>query len=81
MHGSLLVRYRRCGKPNCKCVRGQRHRSVFVYFKQNGRTRQLYVPKGWEPQVRQWLQNHKTMRKLIRELEELHWQKVRPLPK
>lgn len=45
LRGSLLVRRRVCGKPGCKCVRGEGHESLYLVITEGGRTRQLYAPK------------------------------------
>ena len=76
--GSLVKRRHRCGKPTCRCARGAEfgHRGVYLFRGEGGGKRQLYVPKEWEPRVRQWLDNYHDLRRLTRELCELHWQQV-----
>jgi len=53
IRGTLLVRKRKCGKANCRCARGEGHESLFLVISENGRTRQFFVPRDWEPRVRQ----------------------------
>jgi len=77
MRGTLLVRRRKCGKPNCHCAEGDGHESLFVVISENGRTRQLFVPKDWEPLVRQWVENHRQARQLMEEISRIYWGKVR----
>jgi len=77
MRGTLLVRRRKCGKPNCHCAEGDGHESLFVVISENGRTRQLFVPKDWEPLVRQWVENHRQARQLMEEISRIYWDKVR----
>jgi hypothetical protein len=77
LHGTLLERQRVCGKPNCKCVRGQKHRSLYLVVTEGGKSRQLYVPRDWEQTVRLWVQDYQTARKLMEEVSRIHWQKVR----
>jgi hypothetical protein len=77
LRGSLLVRRRVCGKARCKCARGQLHESLYLVITQGGRTRQLYVPKAWEGQVRQWVQEYRQIRRLLEELSQIYWDKVR----
>jgi hypothetical protein len=77
LHGSLLRRKRVCGKPNCKCARGQKHESLYLVVTEDGRSRQLYVPKDWEGTVRRWIEEYQKARELMDEVSRIHWQKVR----
>jgi hypothetical protein len=77
MRGSLLVRRRKCGKPSCHCARGEGHESLYVVITEKGRTRQLFVPKDWEPLVRQWVEDHRQARRLMEEVSRIYWDKVR----
>lgn len=77
MRGSLLVRRRVCGKEGCKCTRGQLHESLYLVLSEEGRTRQLYVPRAFEARVRQWVENHRRARRLMEEISRRYWKKVR----
>lgn len=77
MHGCLLERERVCGKPNCRCTRGHKHRSLYLVMTKKGRLHQLYVPKPWEADVRQWVQNYREMQDLMEKISEGFWNKVR----
>jgi hypothetical protein len=76
IRGTLLERWRACGNPNCKCARGQKHHAVYLMLSEKGRLRQLYIPKAYEQRVRQWVANHKELKKLVKEISEVYWQKV-----
>ncbi|MGH3450942.1 MAG: DUF6788 family protein [Haloechinothrix sp.] len=48
LHGSLATQGRRCGKPACRCARGQLH-GPYTYLSvagPGGRSRLVYVPAG-----------------------------------
>jgi hypothetical protein len=77
IRGSLLVRRRVCGKPGCKCARGQKHESLYLVIADKGRTRQLYVPKDFEPLVRRWVEDYHQARELMEEISRIYWDKVR----
>lgn len=77
IRGTLQERLQLCGKPTCRCARGQRHRVLYLVLREGGKLRQLYVPKAWEERVRQWVANHRTLRGLLKELSEVYWDKVR----
>ena len=77
LRGSLLLRRRVCGKPNCKCTRGQKHESLYLVISEGGRTRQLYVPRDWESRVRRWVEEYHRARQLMEEISRIYWDKVR----
>jgi hypothetical protein len=79
MRGSLLWRERVCGKPNCKCAQGKKHRSLYLVIApgKGKPQRQFYIPKDWEERVQQWVENHRQIKKLLGELSEVYWEKVR----
>lgn len=77
MRGTLLMRRRKCGKGNCRCARGAGHESLFLVLSENGRTRQLFVPKDWESRVRLWVADYHGARELLEEVSRLYWDKVR----
>jgi hypothetical protein len=77
LRGTLSVRSRQCGKPNCRCARGQLHVSLYVVQSHEGRPRQVYVPKEWQERIRRAVQNHQEMQTLIEELSELQWKRLR----
>ena len=73
LRGTLTIRKNTCGKPNCCCTRGQPHLSLYLTQSQNGKPRQLFVPKGWEARVRQAVEDYRELQKLIEELSEMEW--------
>lgn len=77
IRGSLLVRRRVCGKPRCKCARGQKHESLYLVVTEKGQTHQLYVPKDFEPLVRRWVEDYHQARELMEEISRIYWDKVR----
>lgn len=77
IRGTLLVRKRKCGKPNCRCAQGEGHESLFLVISENGRTRQLFVPKDWESRVRLWVGDYHRARELMEEVSRIYWDKVR----
>jgi hypothetical protein len=44
--GSLVEQYVTCGKPACRCARGEKHGPLYyLYWKEQGRSHSLYVPR------------------------------------
>ncbi len=77
IRGTLLVRKRKCGKANCRCARGEGHESLFLVISENGRTRQFFVPKDWEPRVQQWVADYRRVRNLLEDVSRIFWDKLR----
>lgn len=77
LRGTLSLRTVRCGKPGCRCARGEPHMALYLVQSRQGKLRQFYVPRGWEPRVREAVRNHQEMQKLIEELSEGEWKRLR----
>jgi hypothetical protein len=69
LKGSLVERARSCGKPSCRCQKGQLHRSLYLATRHKGRRALLYVPRALEQTVRLWIDNG---RSLSRQTQDLH---------
>jgi hypothetical protein len=76
MRASILTLETRCGKPGCRCARGQRHLSTVVEQSRRGRTRMRTVRVEDEGEVRQWVGNFREVQGLLEELSEVHWDKL-----
>ena len=76
VRGNLSVRERTCGKPNCKCTRGEKHASLYLVFSEEGKFRQIFVPKALEEEVRAWVTNHKEARGLLEEISLIYREKI-----
>jgi hypothetical protein len=77
--GSLVKQYVICGKPGCRCQRGQKHGPLFyLYWKEQGRSRSLYVPREKVGEIRRQIQNYRRLQKELakRGRQQLReWQK------
>ena len=76
LRGTLSVRSRTCGKPGCKCARGEKHVSLYLVFSQGGKYRQLFIPKDLEEEVRGWVDNHNKARDLLEEISVVQREKI-----
>jgi hypothetical protein len=62
--GSLVKQYVVCGKPGCRCQRGQKHGPLYyLYWKEQGRSHSLYVPCARVAEMRQQIQNYRGLQK------------------
>jgi hypothetical protein len=70
LRGSLIERYKRCGRPGCHCANGRGHGPKFyLSISTTGqRPRTDYVPNAAVAQSRQYLANFHKVRELINEI-------------
>lgn len=76
VRGTLSERASKCGKPSCRCARGELHPSVYLVQSQQGKLRQLCVPKEWQERVRQAVSDYRALQRLIDEVSELEWKRL-----
>lgn len=50
--GSVVSMARTCGKAGCRCARGEKHVSLYLSTKLEGKRRMVYVPPELEDEVR-----------------------------
>src|ERR1039457_4127153 len=77
LRGTLSERSSKGGKPNCHCANGELHQSVYLVQSHAGRLRQICVPKPWRERVRQAVNDYREMQRLIEEVSELEWKRLR----
>ena len=77
LRGSLSERLGKCGKPNCRCTRGELHKSLYLVQSQGGKLRQICVPQAWQERVRQAVTDYHKMQELIEEVSELEWKRLK----
>ena len=77
--GSLVKQYVVCGKPGCRCQRGQKHGPLYyLYWKEQGRSRSLYVPRARVAEMRRQIQNYRGLQKELARRVQLglrEWQR------
>lgn len=70
LRGSLIERYKRCGKPGCKCAKGPGHGpKYYLSVSRTGARPQMdYVPQATQTQVAEYLANYRRIREVLDEL-------------
>ncbi len=76
LHGTLSVRHQVCGKPNCRCTRGDKHRTLVLTVRVQGSTQQIQIPARLEETVQQWLDKDQEIRELLLEISGFHQDRV-----
>lgn len=72
LEGSLAEIGVTCGNPNCRCARGEKHRSHILKRQVRGKTQSLYVPVDMVEEARQWVSEFRRAKALLREISELN---------
>lgn len=69
---AALVEFERvCGKPSCRCTRGFKHRGHHLTYTVRGKTHTVYVPVDLTEEVRSWVEEHRRLKRLLREISQL----------
>jgi hypothetical protein len=43
--GGLVEMANTCGKPNCKCASGEKHKSWCVFLRHKGKRKMIHIPR------------------------------------
>ena len=70
--GSLVELYRTCGKPNCCCLKGEKHRSLYLSRSREGKTTMTYIPAAYERPVRQAVARYHTLLDISAAISEIN---------
>jgi hypothetical protein len=79
LRGSLMERYLTCGKPDCKCARGERHGPTWylsVTLDQSHRTGST-VPADQVEQVRRWIENYHEVKERLEKISDINRELLR----
>ena len=70
LRGSLIERYKRCGKPGCKCAHGPGHGPKYYLSVSKPGNKPLmdYVPQDSKEKVEQYLANYRKTKLILEEL-------------
>lgn len=79
LKGSLIERYKPCGKPGCKCAQGRGHGpKYYLSISRTGqRPRMDYVPQEYLGQVQEYLANHRLAREILDEISQINQELLR----
>jgi hypothetical protein len=79
LRGSLIERYKRCGKPGCKCAQGPGHGPKhYLSVSFPGLQPQMdYVPQDAYEQVVQLLANYQQVRDILEQVCEINRELLR----
>jgi len=72
IEGTLAITPRMCSSKGCVCHRGKKHLAMYLTWKQNKKTRSMYVPVGRQEQALAMNRNYKNLKKVIRKLSDIY---------
>lgn len=72
IRGSAVIMERVCGSESCRCMRGHKHRSLYVSQYHKGSPRMVYIPKANEKKVLKLVDNYRTLKSAIYKASELN---------
>jgi hypothetical protein len=74
LRGSLVERYKKCGKPGCHCVHSRGHGPA-LYLSVTlapGQTRSYYVPEEQRRRIERYLGNYRKLREVVEEITAIN---------
>ena len=82
LKGSIVRYYNVCGKKECRCKRGKKHGPyLYVSVYEGKKTRLVYVPKGMEKKVYEWVGNLRELQRKVSEISQLNVEVLKRLQK
>lgn len=78
IEGSIATPSRKCGSASCECAHGvTKHRAMILCKKVKGKSVATYVPKSLWEQVRKWNQEHKKIKRILKQISDINEQIIR----
>ena len=72
IRGSAVIMERVCGSESCRCMRGHKHRSLYISQYHKGSPRMVYIPKANERKVLRLVNNYRVLKRAIYKASELN---------
>ena len=70
--GTVYELKRRCGKPGCKCARGELHARMVVSASEGGKTRLQVIPHEYLIEVQAKVRHYQELRRVRARLGEIY---------
>jgi hypothetical protein len=77
IRGTVYELRRRCGKPGCRCARGELHARMVVSASEGGKTRLRVIPRGFLVEVQAKVRRYQELRRARARLGELYRRMLR----
>lgn len=70
--GTAYELKRKCGKPGCKCARGELHTRMVVSASEKGKTKLQVIPRGALVEVQKKVRRYQDLRRVRARLGEIY---------
>ena len=70
--GTLYEKRVKCGKPGCRCSRGQLHKYWCVSYRENKKVRTIYVKESEVENARRLTENYRIIKELVNKISLLN---------
>jgi hypothetical protein len=70
IRGSLVLQHRSCGKPYCRCRKGQKHPALYLHTRSGDRRVRIYIPPALHETARRWVDNGRRVKRLVQRVSE-----------
>jgi len=79
LRGSLIERYKPCGKPGCRCAQGPGHgpKHYLSVSRPGVRPQMEYVPQSNQEQVAQYLENYRRVQHVLEAICDINGELLR----
>ena len=77
--GTVYELRRRCGKPGCKCAKGQLHARMVVSASEKGKTRLRVIPREFLVEVQYKVRRYQDLRRIRARLVAIHREMLKVL--
>jgi len=72
IRGTVYELKRRCGKPGCKCARGELHTRMVVSASEKGKTRLQVIPHGSLVEIQAKVRRYQELRRVRARMGEIY---------
>jgi hypothetical protein len=70
-----------CGKENCKCARGEPHRSLYLSRSIKGKQKMMLIPAPLHTEVRGMVERYRKILDQIDGISALEWERIEEVKK
>ncbi len=74
--GSVIVNYLKCGK-NCVCNKGRKHKKHYLSFKEDGKTKMLYLPPGAVKEAKEMSRRYKRAKDILLKISRRNYEALK----
>lgn len=72
IRGSLVIMRRFCGKPNCRCLKGKKHKAVYLSQSLKGKTKMIYIPEAQAKKATKQIKNYRRVKEVLNILSNIN---------